>query len=119
MMLNPKYVIINIINEYLIDTNAFNDRNRITNSSEKKKDGLKKFYHKYKGFMTEEDKFLFFQRIHDLFNIEKSFFEEQLKKKVNNTPKVTYEKHDFDKTLIIGFIATEFEFGLRLLKHII
>ena len=35
------------INEYLIDTNAFNDRNRITNSSEKKKDGLKKFYHKH------------------------------------------------------------------------
>jgi len=65
--------------------------------------------------MTEEDKFLFFQRIHDLFNIENSFIEEQLKKKVNDTPNVTYEKHDFDKTLIIGFIATEFELGLRLL----
>ena len=86
MMLNPKFV---IINEYLTDINAFNDRNRITNSSEKKKEGLKKFYHKYKGFMTEEDKSLFFQRIHDLFNVEKSFIEEQLKNKFNDTPNVT------------------------------
>ena len=42
MMLNHKYV---IINEYLTDINAFNNRYRITNSSEKKKDRLKKFYH--------------------------------------------------------------------------
>ena len=116
MMLNPKYV---VVDEYLTDINAFNDRNRITNSSKKKTDGLKKFYHKYKGFMTDEDKSLFFQRIHNLFNVEESSIKEELNNKINNTPNIIYEKHDFDKTLVIGFIATEYDLGLRLLKQII
>ena len=38
---------------------------------------------------------------------------------MNDTPNAEYENHNFDKTLIIGFIAIEFEFGLRLLKQII
>ena len=115
MMLNPKYA---IVNEYLTDINAFNDRNRITNSLEKKIDGLKKFYNKYKGFMTNEDKSYFFKRIKDLFNIKELDIIQELNNKIKDTPNIIYNNHDFEETLIIGFIATEYDLGLRLLKQL-
>ena len=68
MMLNPSYT---VVNEHLTYINAYNNRDRITNCIGKKTIGLKKFYYKYQGFMTEEDKSVFFTRAENLFCIKK------------------------------------------------
>ena len=112
LMLNPSY---KVINKYLVNINAEMNRSRITNN-EKKIDGLKKFYYKYNGFMTEEDKEFFFQRNLNLFNIEKDkiMCEEE---RFNDTNEIIFNNSK-SFNLIIGFIATEFELGLRLLENI-
>ena len=112
LMLNPSY---KVINKYLVNINAEMNRSRITNN-EKKIDGLKKFYYKYNGFMTEEDKEFFFQRNLNLFNIEKDKIvcEEE---RFNDTNGIIFNNSK-SFNLIIGFIATEFELGLRLLENL-
>ena len=112
LMLNPSY---KVIDKYLVNINAEMNRLRITNDK-KKIDGLKKFYYKYNGFMTEDDEKYFFQRCLNLFKIEK---EKILYKNesFNDTNKITFNNSK-SFNLIIGFIATEFELGLRLLENI-
>ena len=112
LMLNPTY---KVINKYLVNINAEMNRSRITNN-EKKIDGLKKFYYKYNGFMTKEDEEFFFQRCFNLFNIEKDkiIYKEE---RFNDTNEITLNNSK-SFNLIIGFIATEFELGLRLLENI-
>lgn len=117
MMLKPKYC---ILNEHLVNVNATSSHQRITNNYNKKLNGLKYFYYKYSGMMTEDIKRHFFKRIKNLFNIQESDI--LIKDKFSSTE----NRNNNDKSLIsknhkllIGFIVTDYKLGIRLLKQII
>lgn len=114
MLLNPTYT---VLPEYHVEVDAFNSRNRITNGHKKKADGLKKFYYKYSGYMSNDTKRAFFERAERLFGIKKNEITEistSLPKIERLTAAQKYTGH-----LTIGFIATDYELGLRLLRQII
>lgn len=114
MMLKPTWV---VVNEHLVDVDARNDRIRITNNTEKKCDGLRKFYYKYNGWMSEDIKKAFFLRAESAFNIQKM--------DILNIPQNNkYFKNEdrsvsgYKGNLVIGIIATEYELTLRLLREL-
>jgi hypothetical protein len=115
MLLNPSYV---VINKWLVNINAFNDRKRITNDIVNKVDGLKKFYYKYGGLMNNEIKTAFFERAKCLFKVERNVIE-----KTDHAPifpsKNSCNVKKYCGELTVGFIATEYNLGLRLLKQLI
>lgn len=116
MMLNPKY---EVVQKHLVDVNAFNNRERITNGIEKKTEGLAKFYYKYQGLMSDEIKESFFSRALNYFGVDK---EQVIDYHINS--KVTtcipdWKRDKYSGKLVIGFIATEYELGLRLLKQLV
>ena len=115
MMLNPSYT---VVNEHLTYINAYNNRDRITNCIGKKTIGLKKFYYKYQGFMTEEDKSVFFTRAENLFCIKKEDIT-NISLSIRDTDVLKLPSYsNFVDDLVIGYIATEYDLGLRLLKQI-
>lgn len=113
MLLNPTY---KIVNRYLVKVDAFDSRNRITNGKEKKTEGLRKFFYKYSEYMSDDVKAAFFSRTKNLFGIEENdiscLIHEQKKEQRQ------YAKEKYTGNLIIGFIATEYDLGLRLLKEL-
>ena len=72
MLLHPTYA---VINEYLVEVNAYNDRERITNGKAKKAEGLRKFYYKYNGYMADDVKQAFFERAKKLFDVDRLVIE--------------------------------------------
>lgn len=114
MLLNPTYA---VLNEYLVEADAFNSRKRITNGHEKKADGLKKFYYKYGGYMLDDTKRAFFERAEYLFGIKKN----EITDISYGIPKLERPAitQNYIGHLTIGFIATDYELGLRLLHQII
>lgn len=114
MLLNPTYT---VLNEYFVEADAFNSRKRITNGHEKKTDGLKKFYYKYSGYMSDAIKHAFFERAEHLFGIKNT----EITEISNSLPNVERQTatQKYTGNLTIGFIATDYELGLRLLRQII
>ena len=113
MMLNPTYV---VVDRHLVRVDAFNSRERITNGREKKAEGLRKFFYKYSCYMSNEVKDAFFARAKNLFGIDKESIC-RVPNKLNQTS-VRYAKERYHGNLTIGFIATEYKLGLRLLKEL-
>jgi glycosyltransferase involved in cell wall biosynthesis/2-polyprenyl-3-methyl-5-hydroxy-6-metoxy-1,4-benzoquinol methylase len=115
MLLKPSYV---VINEHIVDINADNNRERITNGRENKADGLRKFYYKYGSLMSNEIKDSFFERAEHLFQVR----EEEIKTSVRTTIPPCKNPCNVEKycgRLTVGFIATEYDLGLRLLKQLL
>jgi len=116
MMSNPSYT---TVNEWLVNVNISEDRERITTSREKKINGFKKFYYKYGGLMNGGIKDAFFERIERLFNIDKSCIEPASATPYPASYKSLTYSGKYTGALTAGFIATEYESGLRLLKQLI
>lgn len=114
MLLNPTYT---VCKKYLVEIDAGNSRERITNSKQKKADGLRKFYYKYNGYMSEQVKQAFFERAQNLFEIDKTEIEDISSSTTNITRNFSTES--YNGNLTIGFIATEYELGLRLLGQLV
>lgn len=113
MLLNPTYV---VVERHLVNIDAFNFRERITNGKDKKADGLRKFFYKYGGYMSDEVKEAFFSRAENIFGIDRKIicgFS-----RTNNIERRHYNKEKYTGQLTIGFIATEYSLGLRLLKEL-
>ena len=113
MLLGATYT---VVNRHLVKVDAFNSRERITNGKEKKAEGLRKFFYKYSCYMSDEVKDAFFARAKNLFGIDKESicrFPNKL-----NKASVQYAKEKYHGNLTIGFIATEYKLGLRLLKEL-
>jgi len=115
MLLNPSYT---VINKWLVDINANNNRERITNSKVKKSDGLQKFYYKYGGLMSNEVKNRFFKRAKHLFQVERRSIETTAYPPTF-PEEICYNAKKYCGQLAVGFIATEYDLGLRLLKQLI
>jgi len=115
LLLNPSYT---VINKWLVNINSCNNRERITNNKEKKTDGLKKFYYKYGGLMNNEIKSAFFERAKRLFKVERNIIEETAHTPVFS-PNIYCNTKKYCGKLTAGFIATEYNLGLRLLKQLI
>lgn len=114
MLLNPTYA---VLNEYLVEVNAYNNRERITNGRYKKAEGLRKFYYKYNGYMPDDVKQAFFERAKKLFGVDRPAIE-TVEKKAGLS---FFEKStiiSYNGNLTIGFIATEYNLGLRLLEQL-
>lgn len=113
MLLGATYA---VVDRYLVKVDAFNSRKRITNGKVKKEEGLRKFFYKYACYMSEDVKETFFARAKNLFGIDKESIC-RVPNKLNGVS-MQYEKERYRGNLIIGFIATEYELGLRLLKEL-
>lgn len=114
MLLKPTYA---ICNKYLVEVDAYNSRERITNGKTKKAEGLRKFYYKYKGYMSEPVKRAFFERAQNLFGVSKEVIENipPLSKDVVRS----FSTASYNGNLTIGFIATDYRLGLRLLQQLV
>lgn len=113
MMLNPSY---RVLNEHLVYADARDDRPRITNDKTVKADGLRKFYYKYRKFMSEEVKGKFFKRASEVFGVDENYLTKFSVDDVTLNRK--FSDNTFAGHLIIGFIASEYELGLRLIEQI-
>ena len=69
LMLNPSY---EIIDEVLVEIDAYNNRPRLTNNFQGKQASLSYFYSKYSGLMSEEEKTQFFETVFFFLCIRKS-----------------------------------------------
>lgn len=114
MLLHPTYA---VINEYLVEVNAYNDRERITNGKAKKAEGLRKFYYKYNGYMADDVKQAFFERAKKLFDVDRLVIE-TIEKKADQTLEDKISTIGYNGNLTIGFIVTEYKLGLRLLEQL-
>ena len=114
MLLQPTYA---VCNKYLVEVDAHNSRERITNGKTKKADGLRKFYYKYKGYMLESVKQAFFERAQNLFGICKDEIEyiPSFNKEITRC----FSPEGYRGNLTVGFIVTEYKLGLRLLQQLI
>ena len=117
MQMNPDY---SIINQHLVDIDASDDKKRITNDYDKKKLGLKLFYRKYKGLMSNDDEKSFFERSEKLFRIYKKDItgEQSLATYCYPEIKTSNDNKRFDGHLIIGIIVTYEDGAKNLLDNI-
>lgn len=115
MLLRPTYT---VLNEYLVEVNAYNDRERITNGKDKKTEGLRKFYYKYNGYMSDDVKQAFFDRAKKLFDVDRSAIE-TVEKKAEQTFADKNANINYKGNLTIGFIVTDYKLGLRLLEQLV
>lgn len=116
MMLNPSF---EIINKYLVEINAYNNRVRITNGKDKKTDGLAKFYYKYSGFMTDATKEAFFKRASEYFGVEQKGIAEHYRNQHITLSIPNHSSRRYRGNLVIGYIATDYDLGYRLLQQLI
>lgn len=114
MMLEPVY---KIINQYLVNVDGDNNRERITTSSNKVI-GLKYFYYKYHKLMDEEVKTYFFDRVERLFGIKQIDILQPYFNDYAVDEDVSYNIKS-NNEIIIGFTVTSKMLGLRLLNNII
>ncbi len=115
LMLNPTY---EIINEYLVDVDAHNDRQRLTNNKDGKLKSLSYFYSKYYGLMDNELKCKFFDRAKILTNINENIIEENLAKE-SLTENIKWNNDKFNGHVIFGFITSNDKLGVRLFDSLI
>lgn len=112
MQQNPRYT---TVNKYLTDIHAESD-NRITTNKDKKIDGLRKFYRKYRPLMTDDDERKFHQRNHSLFSIEQE--DVQTIQPSENIEQPEQTLRYYNGRLVIGIIVT-YEYGaMRLLQQL-
>ncbi len=114
MMLNPKY---SIIKEHLVTVNAFNNRERLTNSSEGKNISLKKFFSKYSGIMNPELKNRFFERASRYTELSEMKIEMDYSNKEESTV-LEYRSGPFSRRIVFGVIISDLELGARLIRDI-
>jgi hypothetical protein len=115
-MLNPVYI---IIPEYLVDVNADDTRIRITNITEKKFEGLAKFYAKYAGIFSPNDHIDFREQIKRFGNLN---FDDYLSKYQSGEDQPTLALLPSTTTtrpILAGFILTETSFGIRLVEQLL
>ncbi len=110
LMLKPSY---EIINEYLVDVDAHNDRQRLTNNKDGKLKSLSYFYSKYYGLMSNELKIKFFERAKMLADINENVIDQNLTKE-SLKEAIVWNNKKFDGHVIFGFITSDDELGIRL-----
>ncbi|MCK9626673.1 MAG: glycosyltransferase [Bacteroidales bacterium] len=115
LMLNPTY---SVINEYLLDIDYSSTIDHLTFNYPIKQEGLRHFFFKYQGMMSNDiiDKFL--DRTRRLYRCG---IEELGKLKIENSHKFrpTFSPNKYSGHLIIGFIATNHDLGIRLIKQLV
>lgn len=115
LMLNPRY---EIINEYLVDVDAHNDRQRLTNNKDGKLKSLSYFYSKYYGLMDNDLKNKFFERAKMLTNINENIIEENLFKETSKD-EIKWNNEKFTGHIIFGFITSDDKLGVRLFDSLL
>lgn len=115
LMLNPTY---SIINEYLLDIDYSNTIDHLTFNYPIKQEGLRHFFFKYQGMMSNDIKDKFFDRTRRLYRCG---IEELGKLKIEKSHKFhpTFSPNKYSGHLMIGFIATNHDLGLRLIKQLV
>ncbi|MCL2380871.1 MAG: glycosyltransferase [Treponema sp.] len=116
MLLNPSYA---VVNKHLVDIDASNSRNRITNNKELKTDGLRKFFYKYAGLMNKEVKDAFFERSDRIHSINRQAIETDANMFMPPSSEIPRDNKKYQGWLTAGFIATDHELGLRLLRQLL
>lgn len=117
MFLNPKYV---VVNKHLVNVDAADRRQRITNNKVKKIAALKKFLYKYENLMSPLVKSGFFANAAKLFSISQTEVENhQLEFRTYPPRALTSVTNPKLLNLTFGIIITEYELALRLVQQII
>lgn len=115
LMLNPTY---SVINEYLLDIDYSSTIDHLTFNYPIKQKGLRHFFFKYQGMMSNDIKDKFFDRTRRLYRCG---IEELGKLIIENSHKFhpTFSPNKYSGHLMIGFIATNHDLGLRLIKQLV
>lgn len=115
LMLSPTY---NIINEYLLDIDYSSNIDHLTFNYPIKQEGLRNFFFKYQGMMRDNIKTQFFDRTQRLYRCG---YEElgRLKSKPEIKFNPSFSNNRYTGNLVIGFIASNHDLGLRLIRQLI
>ncbi len=119
LMLNPN---ISVVDKYLVEIDASNSRERLTNNKESKKISLAKFYYKYGSLMIDDVKRAFFNRVKLLSGITNEA--ELLNLLEKNTSfneldsNIKYTYLDYFPRLCFSFITTDINYAKRLINDI-
>lgn len=114
MMLKPKH---EIINKALVDIDAHNNRSRLTNNRDGKKKSLSYFYSKYSGLMSDDEKDNFFERAKRYTDLSLDDIEKNLPKEGFHSV-LDLNAHKLNEHVVFGFIVSDEELGLRLIRSI-
>lgn len=116
-MLNPN---IEIVDKYLVEVDASNNRNRLTNNKEGKQLSFAKFYYKYSGLMSNEVKKEFFNRVNHFCDVNN---EKQLLDTLNKKIEISINQEenvvDDLPLLCFSFITTDINYAKRLINDIV
>ena len=116
MHLEPKY---KIINEILVDVDASNLRQRLTNNKEGKAKSLSYFFSKYGGLMNKEQEINFFERSKLFADISSK--EDIIKNLSTYTPTIQNEiiREEINNRIVFAYIMSDFNLGKRLYENIL
>lgn len=117
-MLKPD---VRIVTKYLVEVDASDSRERLTNRKEQKKVSLAKFYYKYKGVMNDKVKQSFFERVNHFCEIDNELdLLKTIKSNHSNdvTPSLESIKLDKYPKLCISFITTDVKYAERMINEI-
>ena len=116
MHLEPKY---KIINEILVDVDASNLRQRLTNNKEGKAKSLSYFFSKYGGLMNKEQEINFFERSKLFADISSK--EDIIKNLSTYTPSIQNEiiREEINNRIVFAYIMSDFNLGKRLYENIL
>ena len=119
LMLKPN---ISIVNKYLVEVDATNSRERLTNNKDGKKLSLAKFYFKYRSLMSDDVKKDFFLRAEHFSNLAS---EEDFLKLLTVSKNIKNSSNELNRfyldefpRLCFAFIATDINYARRLIKDI-
>lgn len=119
MMLKPKY---EILNEYLVNINAEEDRDRITtDKNDNKLKSYALFFAKYGGLMSKDISNSFFERSNNLFKISEEEIKNYLLKNINNNTLIKNNEDNHIKnelSLLFSFISDDEEKAKKMIDNI-
>lgn len=120
LMLKPN---ITVVDKYLVEIDAKNSRERLTNNKEGKKVSLAKFYYKYESLMSNEVKRNFFTRAERFSDItdEKHLLKLLTESSTSHVSNINNNKACYlDKfpRLCFAFITTDINYAKRLINEI-
>ncbi len=113
MLLKPTFV---VINRHLVTADVSNNRQRITNSIDKKIQGYRSFLYKYGGLMSSQIRENFFEHAKNTFGIDCKQLLCPSAAQGNDAPPTFDGK--YDGHLTIGMIATDATLAARLINEI-
>jgi glycosyltransferase involved in cell wall biosynthesis len=102
----------------LVDVDAFDSRPRLTNDAAGKARSLSLFYSKYSGLMDSETKSGFFKRALRYTDLTLKTVPDHLSSSRSEPYEPPAVPTDFNRRIVIGFIASDLGSSLRLLQDI-